>query len=153
MKILVFSDSHNDITSMVRVVENNNPDMIIHLGDNYNDAQMLKAKFPDTPFHNVVGNCDFESAQSVKTFEVGNIKFFITHGHLYGVKTRMDKLIKKGHEEQADIVLFGHTHKAYLRKENGMWVLNPGIINKIFTSSYAQIMIENGQADCKIIDN
>jgi hypothetical protein len=65
----------------------------------------------------------------------------------------MDKLIKKGHEEQADIVLFGHTHKAYLRKENGMWVLNPGIINKIFTSSYAQIMIENGQADCKIIDN
>ena len=153
MKILVFSDSHNDIISMVRTVENNRPDMIIHLGDNYNDAQILKTKFPEIHFETVVGNCDFESAHTIKIFEVEGIKFFITHGHLYGVKTRMDRLIKKGCEEQADIVLFGHTHKAYLSKENGMWVINPGIINKIFTPTYAQIIIENGQADCEIIYN
>ncbi len=153
MNILVFSDSHSDIKSMVHAVENNHPDMIIHLGDNYNDAQILKAKFPEIPLQNVVGNCDLENARTVKTFDIDSIKFLITHGHLYGVKSRMDKLIKKGRQEQADIVLFGHTHKAYIRKEDGMWVINPGIINKISKSSYAQIIIQNGQADCKIIDN
>lgn len=38
MKIVIFSDSHHDIGSMVKVVDSLKPDMIIHLGDNITDA-------------------------------------------------------------------------------------------------------------------
>ena len=44
-KILVLSDSHGNVDNMVKAVERTHPDMMIHLGDCWADAQKLKVKF------------------------------------------------------------------------------------------------------------
>ena len=156
MDILVFSDSHHDVNGMTYVLESESPDMVIHLGDSMNDAQTLSRLFPEIAFETVCGNCDFENMDSEKTIIIDNFKFFMTHGHRYHVKSGISKLIQKGSDEKADIVLFGHTHKAYIEKENGAWIINPGSISRIYKMdkhpSYARITIENGEIACSIVE-
>ena len=47
MKIVIFSDSHGDAETMCGVVEKENPDMIIYLGDGIADAEQLNEKYPN----------------------------------------------------------------------------------------------------------
>ena len=155
MKILVFSDSHHEINNMIYVIENENPDIVIHLGDNINDAIILKDIFPKIAFEIVRGNCDFENSESEKIFDIENTKFFLCHGHKYRVKNTLDKLIEKGNKIQADIILFGHTHESYIDYDNDVWIINPGCINTIYKrdcyTSYAKISIENNMVNCEIV--
>ena len=46
MKYLVLSDSHGNVDNMVRAVEREKPDGIIHLGDCWRDAEELNELFP-----------------------------------------------------------------------------------------------------------
>ena len=55
-------------------------------------------------------------------------KVFLTHGHLYGVKTNLNELEKKAREENADICIFGHTHREYLVEKDGTVYVNPGAL-------------------------
>ena len=41
MNILVLSDSHGNISNMEEAVEREKPDMILHLGDCWRDAERL----------------------------------------------------------------------------------------------------------------
>ena len=59
MKYLVLSDSHGNVDNMVRAVEREKPDGIIHLGDCWRDAEELHELFPRLPLEQVPGNCDF----------------------------------------------------------------------------------------------
>ena len=58
MKILVFSDSHASLSFMRRCVEAVKPDMLIHLGDYYDDGALIHMEYPQIPFRQVPGNCD-----------------------------------------------------------------------------------------------
>ena len=58
MKILVLSDSHGNLSNMVRAVDQSAPRMILHLGDCWRDGEKLHELFPDIPFEQVPGNCD-----------------------------------------------------------------------------------------------
>ena len=49
MKYLVLSDSHGNVDNMVRAVEREKPDGIIHLGDCWRDAEELHELFPRLP--------------------------------------------------------------------------------------------------------
>jgi len=156
MKIIVFADSHHDTNSMIYVLQEETPDMVIHLGDNVSDAMMLKNIFPEISFEMVQGNCDFEKVKDEKILTLEGATFFITHGHRYRVKSHLRKLTQKGLDKNADIVLFGHTHKAYLKKEKEMWMINPGSISSMYKRgkhpSYAKILIEDGNIDCEIVE-
>jgi hypothetical protein len=124
MKILVFSDSHGETASMFAVMEAEAPDLVIHLGDNLKDGLALG---PQTLC--VKGNCDWGEAHSdQETFELCGRKIFITHGHLYGVKNGLNRIAFKGMEIGADLVLFGHTHRAFIAKSGNTWLFNPGTI-------------------------
>ena len=57
-RILVLSDSHGNVNNMVTAVGRLHPDMIIHLGDCWADAEQLHRKFPMTVMEQVPGNCD-----------------------------------------------------------------------------------------------
>ena len=50
MKLLVFSDSHSALFFMRRCIDAVRPDVIIHLGDFYEDGQVIKAEYPDILF-------------------------------------------------------------------------------------------------------
>ena len=46
-------------------------------------------------------------------FDIGKYHVFITHGHYYYVSMDVDTIIEEARSRNADIVMFGHTHKPY----------------------------------------
>lgn len=132
MKILVFSDTHGDISKAVKVIkEAKNIDLIIHLGDYSSDAQKLAFDFPEIPVEYIGGNCDFMDGDvpTEKLLECNGKVIFLTHGHRYSVKWNYNKLSYKAEETSADLLLFGHTHIPYLCVQKNCYLLNPGSIS------------------------
>jgi len=129
MKILVISDTHGDVRAAANILRNEkDTDIIIHLGDYFRDAQKLSEMFPDVRFEFVYGNSDIMIGvtPAEKLLKYENKTIFITHGHRYSVKWGVEKLRKKAAEEEIDLILFGHTHEAYLERTKGYILLNPG---------------------------
>ena len=58
MKILVLSDSHSSLSYMRRCIEAVKPDIMIHLGDYYDDAEAIAEEYAHIPMVQVPGNCD-----------------------------------------------------------------------------------------------
>ena len=90
MKILVLSDSHSGHSFMTHCIEQLKPDFLIHLGDHYDDGEVLQEKFPHIPLNQVPGNCDIYrcpfGAPNVVKCSYGGVVFFMTHGHNHHVK-------------------------------------------------------------------
>jgi len=129
MKIAVLSDTHGNRSLMNRAVEKiQHCDVVIHLGDNDRDVEYLK-RYVDLPFHVVKGNCDFGSKAPNELCQyIGGKKVLITHGHKYNVKYSLMSLMYKGEEEEADIILFGHTHVAMKEYNQNILIMNPGSV-------------------------
>lgn len=130
MKILVLSDSHAALGFMRRCIEVTCPDAVIHLGDYHSDGQTMQEEFPHIPFQQVPGNCDLHRGwipdPEIKLLELCGVRIYMTHGHRHGVKMGLYRLINDARAASAQVVLFGHTHQALCRQEEGLWVLNPG---------------------------
>jgi len=127
-KILVFSDSHGFMDNMRMVLCNETPDMMIHLGDCWEDACKLHEEFPDIPLEQVPGNCDFQRGPFEKILIIEEKKILICHGHTYHVKSGYLNIEYSAKEKGVDAVLFGHTHQAFYNNHNGLVMLNPGSI-------------------------
>lgn len=129
MKIIALSDSHGDMYSVKKIIEKHkDADIIIHCGDNTRDEMDdIRLLYKDKMYYIVRGNCDFrgEYPSSICT-DITDVKFFITHGHLYNVKYGLLNLKLKAEEENAKVVLFGHTHTALNDYDNGIYFINPG---------------------------
>lgn len=127
MKILVFSDSHGRLMPMTRAINAEKPDHVLHLGDCVRDFQELQKQFPQLPMTNVPGNCDYGNTDPLyKVITLEGHKIFLTHGHTYNVKYMYLRAIYAALEQEADLLLFGHTHRAECFSEKGLWVMNPG---------------------------
>ena len=98
---------------MVRAIRQQRPDAVFHLGDCERDTQRLEKEVPDLPLYRVCGNCDREPVNpEVLQLTLDGMKFFLTHGHRYSVKYTLDALLNAAYFAGADMVLFGHTHRA-----------------------------------------
>ena len=85
-KILVLSDSHGNVNNMVLAVRSASPDLIIHLGDCWSDAQKLRLKFPGIPMEQVPGNCDCNQEFQERELLIEGKRILICHGHTFNVK-------------------------------------------------------------------
>ena len=56
MKILVLSDSHSSLRFMFSCLEQIVPDVVIHLGDYFDDGAALREAFPGIRLYQVRGN-------------------------------------------------------------------------------------------------
>lgn len=141
MKILVISDTHGQIMNAVKILKNNKYDYCIHLGDVVRDCEDLESIFPRQKFIFVKGNNDFWTRDSSfpdeRTFSLGEKKFFICHGHKFNVKSSLALLKSTAMKKECDVVLFGHTHKAYMEND-ALVVMNPGS-----NCSYGEITIDH----------
>lgn len=149
MKILVFSDSHGNVANMADVVRREEPDQILHLGDVVRDARALAEQFPDIPLTFVCGNCDGRvdvPDQLLLTVEEKTI--MLTHGHIYGVKSGISAAVAAAREAEADVLLFGHTHRVFCDLIGEMWVMNPGSIGSPLSSTYGIIRITEAGMVC-----
>ena len=154
MKLLVMSDSHRNIDSMLYASGQADYDAIVHLGDHIGDAQKLRQRLPDTAFHMVAGNCDFLAGESELFLTFEGVKILVTHGHKYGVKSGLGILLERALSLEADLVLYGHTHQASVRHERGLWLMCPGQMerhDRFLAASYGIAVIGGGNIDCGVV--
>ncbi|MGA2251181.1 metallophosphoesterase family protein [Terracidiphilus sp.] len=120
MKIGVVSDTHGllrpEVTAALDGVER-----ILHVGD-VGDAEILRKLEKIAPVTAVRGNIDFdgECARLAETeiLEVQGISIYLLH--------IIDKLDLDPRAAGFSAVLFGHSHKAEIRRHNGVLYFNPG---------------------------
>jgi len=145
MKILVMSDSHGSKNNMLDAIDKETPGYILHLGDYERDCTAIDAMYPEIPLRKVRGNCDRGyPGLDMDEFVLCEKRFFMTHGHLHGVKMGRDKIKKAALDRNADILLFGHTHTQHYSLFEKITIINPGSIcsdNK----NYAILEIKNGE--------
>ena len=156
MKILVLSDSHSTLSFMRRCIDAVKPDLMIHLGDHYDDAVAIAEEYDDIPMVQVPGNCDrYRCPPFVQEIEIrkfDGVNMYLTHGHRHMVKQRLDMLLLDARKCKATAALYGHTHIADChQEEDGLWVLNPGSCG-YYGGSAGLIETENGKiVNCRIL--
>ena len=153
MKFIVFSDSHGDVDHMIRAVRLENPALCFFLGDGEYDLTRLQRRFPSLPVNAVRGNCDLRSTlPRALTCAAGGVRIFATHGHLYGVKHDpiYRELCEAALAENADVVLFGHTHEPFRDRTMGMELLNPGSICPTTRPSYGLILLDGDRVETAV---
>ena len=153
MKFIVFSDSHGDVDHMIRAVRLENPALCFFLGDGEYDLTRLQHRFPSLPVNAVRGNCDLRSTlPRALTCAAGGVRIFATHGHLYSVKHDpiYRELCEAALAENADVVLFGHTHEPFRDRTMGMELLNPGSIGPTTRPSYGLILLDGDRVETAV---
>ena len=136
MKIVVMSDSHGSYTALDKIVKRHaDADMFIHLGDGERELNTLFMKSPELEekFHCCKGNCDYLNViEIMKKVEIIDLPYghriFATHGDQFQVKSGTARIVYEARKNQADIVLYGHTHYGENRYEDGIYILNPSSI-------------------------
>ncbi|MGJ7920511.1 metallophosphoesterase family protein [Neobacillus sp. LXY-4] len=126
-KILIVSDSHrwSDELEAIKQRHVAEVDLMVHCGDSE-----LAADQPEiSGFVTVRGNCDYEKQFPEEAqVEIDGFKVYVTHGHLFGVKSTLMNLYYRAKEVGADIVCFGHSHILGMEMIDGMLFINPGSI-------------------------
>ena len=147
-RYLVVSDSHNPPTYLARVARRcaeERCDGIIHLGDTVEDARALQ-RLTGMRVEMVAGNApgDMLSREPrMKIVQAEGVRLLLCHGHDYGVKYTYDRLSYAASEQEAQVALFGHTHRAFSGYVGSVLLVNPGPLKQ---GRYAVLELENGVA-------
>ncbi len=131
MNLLVFSDTHHYPERMLRIV-GGEPHLTacFHLGDGWDDAELLQQRFPAIPVYSVAGNCDrFPFAPREGLAPFGGMLFFYTHGNTYHVKHGPGQLWLAAKQRGATAALYGHTHTPFYEITDGIHIFNPGSLS------------------------
>ena len=140
MKLVVLSDSHGAFRAVEEVLEKNPAaTRVLFLGDGEDEMQDMVHLYPRLVFTMVCGNCDFGSRlPSEEVVEAGEHRIFMTHGHLYGVKSGdLSRLVSAAAARGCDIALYGHTHEARIDRIDGVTCINPGSVR--YTPGYCEL--------------
>ena len=153
MKILVCSDSHGCLGHMIDAVEQEQPNHIFFLGDNYRDGLELADLYPTIPVSAVRGTCDWGSGSDDLELMLGGVRFLLTHGHRQSCKAGLDGLVAEGHRRGVNMVCFGHTHQAlHIQAQDGLWLFNPGTVGGIHNRhGYGVLIAEQGKVIGKLL--
>lgn len=156
MKILVLSDSHSSLYFMRQCIAAVKPTAVIHLGDHFDDGEAMAEENSHIRFWQVPGNCDRYRCASwqnpVLNCNIGGVNMYMTHGHLHGVKSGIDRLLADARKSGAQIVLYGHTHEALCTCESdGLWVMNPGSCRSSGGTVGLIHVVDNEISSCRIL--
>lgn len=154
MKVLIISDSHGETEVLEAIAKRHAHEVnaMIHCGDS-------ELSVDHAALRNMVvvrGNCDWKADFPNDRLEkIGTWSFFITHGHLYSVKTTLMNLKYKAEETNANIVCFGHSHIAGAEMVDNVLFINPGSISlprMRKEKTYVILNLANGQANVDYFD-
>lgn len=129
MKIIALSDSHGKFDCLDKIISAESPfDCLIHCGDGISDLDDVLLPGGSSLIC-VTGNVDsgFNSKCPDMRIEVlSGMRIMITHGDIYSVKSGLKEIQEAGIANKSDLILFGHTHKQYLKIEDDIILFNPG---------------------------
>ena len=156
MRIIVISDTHGRTFNLKKVCQKqSSADVFIHLGDGISDLDSIKSLYPNIAFISVKGNVDFGiNEQFEKLLVLEEKRIFLCHGHKYGVKGSLESFLAAARNAYADIALFGHTHNAFYSFSSGMYIMNPGSLERpVFDSAkFGIIDIQKGTITAYLSD-
>jgi uncharacterized protein len=125
MRVGVISDTHGRLPAEVFELFAG-VDLIVHAGD-IGSIGILDDLAVLAPVVAVYGNTDGmevrRRVRAVATHDVAGRRLVVTHGDPYGVPTAA--ALRADHPD-ADIIVFGHTHRPLVDPANDRLVLNPG---------------------------
>jgi hypothetical protein len=127
MKIGVISDTHGWLDP--RVLELfTGVSHILHAGDIGPDALITELQ-TIAPVTAVIGNTDTTATfRATEAVTLAGRKFLVHHiVDPYALK---EELLVRIARERTDVVVFGHTHKAFCETSNGVLFFNPGSAGK-----------------------
>lgn len=99
-------------------------ELILHAGD-VCGGEILDELALIAPVHAVRGNCDDPDDRSLAARydeTIGGVRIHVSHGHELGVPTAHGLLA----EYDADVIVYGHTHRPLVSRTAGRLVVNPG---------------------------
>lgn len=123
MTIGLISDTHGRISRGVfRLFDG--VDAILHAGD-WGDYGLMPELEALAPVHGIRGNVDEPTRRVPETLlaEVGGVRAFITHK--FDTEAAVAKRYAK-HNPSVNLVLFGHTHRAWAKRAAELLAVNPG---------------------------
>ena len=124
--ILIISDYHKKEDEVLKLKSLYNPEYILCCGDGESDD----AFYLENEIISVKGNCDYANLPLVKVVEIKGKRFLLVHGHLHDVYFDIFKLYLLAKENNADYVLYGHTHMQYQEEYEGVTFINPGALKE-----------------------
>jgi hypothetical protein len=124
---------------------------ILHAGD-VGGRHVVDALETIAPVHAVFGNVDPLDGilPDQVAMEAGGLSIHVSHGHELGSPTPA-KLLKR---YSADVLIFGHTHRALVERDGDRLVVNPGAAGPArfnLKPSIAILRILKGRADAEIV--
>jgi putative phosphoesterase len=129
-------------------------DRIVHAGD-VGGAAVLRALEAIAPVEAVSGNVDDRHDPALpraRTMPVGTLTLHVSHGDELGSPTPEGLLARY----EADILVFGHTHRAVLfRAPDGRVVVNPGAAGPPrfnLKPSVAILEVEGSRVDVRFVE-
>jgi putative phosphoesterase len=98
-------------------------DVILHAGD-VGRRSVLDALAALAPVHAVFGNVDLPDGtlQASIDREFEGVRLHVSHGHEIGSPTP-ERLVER---YDADVIVYGHTHRALVKQVRSTLVINPG---------------------------
>jgi uncharacterized protein len=125
MRIGLISDTHGQLRPAI-FEHFQNIERILHAGD-VGDADILVELETLAPVSAVIGNTDTlpltSTLPEVQELELRGRAVVVTHGHKLGSPTP-DSLCQA--HPAAQIIVYGHTHRPYVGRKNGVLIVNPG---------------------------
>ena len=148
----IISDTHGlvrpDVHTALAGVE-----LILHAGDVGGD-DVLDELTLIAPVRAVYGNTD-DPGQPRLTgaieLSIGGVSIHVSHGHETGSPAPATLLVRYA----ADVVIYGHTHRALIARAGNRLVLNPGAAGPRrfdIMPSVARLTIRDGRADAELVD-
>ena len=122
--ILIISDYHKREAEVVALINEYKPEYVLCCGDGESDDTF----YQENNIISVKGNCDYANLPITKVVDILDKKYLLTHGHLYDVYFDIFKLYLLAKENNANIVLYGHTHNQFLEEYEGVIFINPGAL-------------------------
>lgn len=133
MRAGVVSDIHGSYQHLLRALAAmGDIDLLLHAGDGCREIARWRAEHRParTQVVMVAGNCDlYPDCPPEAAFEIEGRPVLLTHGHLYGVKTGLTRLIVRARQAGTTIAIFGHTHVALQAEHFGVTLFNPGSLS------------------------
>ncbi len=127
-------------------------ELIFHAGD-VGGADVLLELAAIAPVEAVAGNIDGPGSNLPRRIrrELAGLTVLVTHGDELGSPTPGQLFARY----DADVIVYGHTHKAAVHREGSRLAVNPGAAGpRRFRAvpSVARLAIENGRAEVEVLE-
>lgn len=151
IRVGLISDTHGVLRPQVHEVFAG-VSHILHAGDVCSDT-ILDELALIAPVQAVWGNCDspFEPClREAIDVTIGGVRIHVQHGHELG----RPRPAQVAAAYDADVCVYGHTHKQVIEQVDGRLIVNPGAAGPRrfdLTPCVAILTIVDGRAECELV--